>query len=338
MTNCLISGNNCLFRSGGVHIQAGGDATLTNCVITGNTANSGGAANIFNSTPTFNNCTISGNFGFSRGGVNIYEASPVFSNCIFSYAYDYAIYEDGELALPEVRNCLFYGNGGDYYDFDNLDLEDIDAINALSDASGNVVGDPMFTPGATGTWTATAVYDSVVQITQLTDSNASYTQGELIGKLVLVDSAQYRQAWVVSNDATTIEVYGDVSALVSAGVTNYEFMDYNIQRGSSAIDEGRTTGAPSTDYDGNVRPFGPSFDIGAYENIGEVWVDFAWNGTENGTMDEPFSTLGAALLAVQTGGLIWINGDSAVTSNSASQEIDQDVAIESYGGTISLGE
>lgn len=40
--------------------------------------------------------------------------------------------------------------------------------------------------------------------------------------------------------------------------------DFNLQAGSPAIDKGVPTAA-TTDIDGNVRPQGPAFDIGAYE-------------------------------------------------------------------------
>ncbi len=41
--------------------------------------------------------------------------------------------------------------------------------------------------------------------------------------------------------------------------------DFHLQSGSPAIDTGVATGAPATDIDGNSRPQGAGFDIGAYE-------------------------------------------------------------------------
>ena len=40
--------------------------------------------------------------------------------------------------------------------------------------------------------------------------------------------------------------------------------DFHLQPGSPAVDHGVKTGAP-TDLDGNPRPQGKGFDIGAYE-------------------------------------------------------------------------
>lgn len=41
--------------------------------------------------------------------------------------------------------------------------------------------------------------------------------------------------------------------------------DFHLQENSPAIDSGSATGAPSDDYDGNSRPNGSGYDIGAYE-------------------------------------------------------------------------
>jgi len=41
--------------------------------------------------------------------------------------------------------------------------------------------------------------------------------------------------------------------------------DFHLQAGSPAIDQGASTDAPSDDYEGNQRPQGAGYDIGAYE-------------------------------------------------------------------------
>jgi hypothetical protein len=41
--------------------------------------------------------------------------------------------------------------------------------------------------------------------------------------------------------------------------------DFHLQQNSPAIDKGSSSDAPADDYDGNVRPYGAGYDIGAYE-------------------------------------------------------------------------
>jgi hypothetical protein len=58
----------------------------------------------------------------------------------------------------------------------------------------------------------------------------------------------------------TASVSGD--PLLTAPTT----FDFHLKMGSPAIDMGIATSA-STDYDGNARPQGAAFDIGAYEFV-----------------------------------------------------------------------
>src|SRR5439155_1767379 len=46
--------------------------------------------------------------------------------------------------------------------------------------------------------------------------------------------------------------------------------NYHLQSSSPAINAGTSSNAPTTDYDGNTRPQGGAFDIGAYEYVGST--------------------------------------------------------------------
>ena len=48
---------------------------------------------------------------------------------------------------------------------------------------------------------------------------------------------------------------------------NLDAWDLHLEDGCVAIDSGTGLGAPDEDYDGNVRPYGAGYDIGAYEWI-----------------------------------------------------------------------
>ncbi len=78
MTDCTINGNNAappVSGGGGGGLYSNGTLSLTNCTVSGNTANiefgrGGGLCNI--GTATLTNCTVSGNSASSEGGGGLY--------------------------------------------------------------------------------------------------------------------------------------------------------------------------------------------------------------------------------------------------------------------------
>lgn len=56
-------------------------------------------------------------------------------------------------------------------------------------------------------------------------------------------------------------------------VVHPETGDFHLTADSPAIDAGTDVDAPTDDFDGNARPFGAGFDIGACEYIGSAGVD-----------------------------------------------------------------
>jgi len=48
--------------------------------------------------------------------------------------------------------------------------------------------------------------------------------------------------------------------------------DYRLQSGSLVIDQGTSSGAPAEDRDGNIRPIGSGYDMGAFEWAVRVFV------------------------------------------------------------------
>jgi hypothetical protein len=70
-------------------------------------------------------------------------------------------------------------------------------------------------------------------------------------------------------DAHSLVAYSD--AVLFVDPTGF---DLHLPEGCPAIDQGTADGAPSEDYDGNPRPQGSGYDIGAYE-FGIVGIDDA---------------------------------------------------------------
>jgi parallel beta-helix repeat protein len=70
ITNCTISGNSADNCGGGVHCANSSSPRLANCTINSNSADGGGGVYCFwYSSPTFTNCRISGNSADGGGGV-----------------------------------------------------------------------------------------------------------------------------------------------------------------------------------------------------------------------------------------------------------------------------
>ncbi|MCP5102716.1 MAG: BACON domain-containing protein, partial [bacterium] len=61
------------------------------------------------------------------------------------------------------------------------------------------------------------------------------------------------------------EIKGDNPVEGDPLFVNVSSADFHLQAGSPAIDAGSSTGAPSDDYEGNSRPQGSGYDIGAFE-------------------------------------------------------------------------
>lgn len=72
-------------------------------------------------------------------------------------------------------------------------------------------------------------------------------------------------------------------------------------------------------------------------NLFEVWLDFAWNGTESGTPFEPYITLPNAIENVPSGETILINGHSPIASTSWTGQIDKRCRLDAHEGSIGIG-
>ncbi len=85
------------------------------------------------------------------------------------------------------------------------------------------------------------------------------------------------------------EVYGSDSVVGDPMFVSTTTPDFHLQSGSPAIDAGSSIDAPGDDYDGNIRPCGGDYDIGAYEydpavnisGVGTKPIDFALIITPN---------------------------------------------------------
>ena len=92
-----------------------------------------------------------------------------------------------------------------------------------------------------------------------------YTRGQALINPDTSYTSKPRHLLVLSNTATTVEVMGDKTGYVSSG-DYYVIVDYHLEDGSGALDQGDVGSAPSEDFEEDVRPGGDGLvDIGADE-------------------------------------------------------------------------
>jgi len=120
ITNCLITDNSANYglRSdgGGIACYNGASPEISNCIISDNYAKYAGGITCWNSEPTIRNCLIAGNSAFLGGGIACYKGEgslhPEIINCTFSD--NSASYGGGmhnEDSEPNVVNCIFWDDG-----------------------------------------------------------------------------------------------------------------------------------------------------------------------------------------------------------------------------------
>jgi parallel beta-helix repeat protein len=132
ITGCYIRGNRSKYQGGGIHCN--GNPTITNCLIVNNSGGShwgGGISCLNQSSPEITNCTISGNSADAGAGIGCrYLCNPKITNCILwangtqeIYKYvstpsiKYSDIQGGYTGTGNINAnpCFVSESGGDYY-------------------------------------------------------------------------------------------------------------------------------------------------------------------------------------------------------------------------------
>ena len=151
ITNCIITGNTANF-GGGIRCAHTAGATIRNCNITGNTAyNDGGGVYFFNSSPVIINCTIRDNSAWWWGG-GIYcedQSSAAITNCTIS---GNAAANGGGVYLrdssPTVTNCILWGDSPEeIHVFSGSSVVTYSNVQGGFAGEGNIDADPLFVAG-----------------------------------------------------------------------------------------------------------------------------------------------------------------------------------------------
>lgn len=248
---------------------------------------------------TVRNCLFVGNESAYLGGA-IYQGSPsgtqTIENCTF--ARNYAPSGPGAVGFNSttgaLKNCIFWGNLAESWaTAKEIDCKNSTLTFAYSDfgaiytngatityGAGNTNVNPLFAAGTNGAWTAAATYSSNASQSVLTHSGVGWTVNQWADCFVNPKTNQYRQFYVVSNDASTLTVWGDASALATNGAA-YRIDDCHLQSkygrytalgwvndaaGSSLID----AGDPDAAYTNEPYYNGGRIDMGAYGNTAQA--------------------------------------------------------------------
>ncbi|MHC4087994.1 MAG: hypothetical protein ACYSU5_22730 [Planctomycetota bacterium] len=97
MTNCLVSENSCTEKGGVVYLDSDDGATLTNCILTANSAEKGGVLYVGNdSYARLTNCTVTGNRATDNGGALYFDGpdDAIITNCFLWSNTPQEIYPD----------------------------------------------------------------------------------------------------------------------------------------------------------------------------------------------------------------------------------------------------
>ena len=232
--NPIIRNNTCSGSQGcGIHmngdISQGGDGIISNALVEGNII--------------YNNGSLGGS-GINADGVqnSVFRNNVVYGELgsgLSLFQQDGGGPSTGNLV---INNTIVVASTGRW------------AINITNGSTNNTVRNNILDNLNTGHGAISVTSDSMSGFTsddnviinnKFTDGSTNYTL------------AQWQS--FSGQDLNSI-VSTEGSVFVNAGANNY-----HLAAGSPAIDKGTSVNAPSTDLDGNPRPSGAGYDIGAYE-------------------------------------------------------------------------
>ncbi len=274
---------------------------ISSCIISKNTADYGGGIHLFYSSPTIINCTIKDNTGYNTGGgIRCYESSPSIMNSAIT---ENTVHGDGGgiycgcSSSPAITKCNIseneaYNNGGGIYcGYGNI------SSSPSPDILGSIIRNNIARVNGGGIY-AYYCYSRIINC--IIAENKAFQGGGIFG--FYSNSLKIINCTIAGNNAnaygggikadaydvltnsifwknTPDSIYGDPTTTYSdieggyAGEgniqSNPEFVsetDYRLSASSPCIDTGTSNGTPNTDINGNPRPQGNGYDMGAYES------------------------------------------------------------------------
>ncbi len=277
-TDCKFISNNAAKDGGAVYSS---HTLFSNCRFTSNSAGMGGGAVFSNALSLFASCIFNSNAAAIDGGAVFSYSSSSFTNCTFT---NNNASDDGGAAyftpptLSEFKNCIFTGNtasdcGG--------------AVVFNSYASSSFIGCIFIGNSADGGG-AVFSYSAFISFTNCTFTlNEAFAQGGVIWchipltpgnpmifkNCILWGNTAPEGAEIHEEEKPLKITYSDIEGghsgegniNIAPLFVDADAGDLHLQYSSPCVDTGTPDGAPVDDLDGNPRPIGSGYDMGAYE-------------------------------------------------------------------------
>jgi len=251
ISNCTIMNNTAELSGAGISCSYASPQIL-NCTVTDNTGT--GIYSEWFSSPSIDGSTISDNLG--KGMDFFAECYPSFTNSVISGNSEEGIYGEGSDLL--ISNCTVAGNA-----WDGVHLTSFEWASTLYPATAAITNTIIEGHGNNG------IYEADV------DADASAVNCLFFGNATdFFDEGLDSYGDNVGNDYSFDEING---SRIGEAFNNIDgdpmFLnpfpgDYHLIEGSPCIDAGSEfSGVPTTDFDGETRPAGDWYDIGADEFV-----------------------------------------------------------------------
>ena len=265
ISNCKITGNTADFGGGGIACAASSSPTITACEITENTSPFGGGGGIFvhESTPTITACTITGNSADQGGGIHCQKSSPTINRCRVQ------------------NNTADLGGGGIFCE-----------TNSSPSIVNTLITENVAYFGGGGIYCRNASSPTIIHCT-IANNKAELWNSVNWGGGIYCENASSPtmtnsivwgnnpDQWISIDESSPIVTYSDIQGGFT-GVGNIDSdplfsgnKDYQLTINSPCVDKGNppSTGLPGNehaalDYLENSRPQGAGWDMGAYELLG----------------------------------------------------------------------
>ena len=258
LRDCLVTSNQA-YGGGGVEVN--GAATVENCTIRSNLATDFGGGVLFynGTTGVVRNCTISDNVASNSGGGVYVQNGGMVSNCWIS----------GNRTVDAA------GNGGGVFVTATAGNTGGTLVNSVicNNSTPQDGGGIYCSQGAT-------VLAPIVNCTVVSNAAGRYGGGirqnsaRMINNIIYfnvapTDSNLYQDAgsgWVTNCCVIPLPAFNGTACFTNApAFVNRSSLDFHLVAGSACIDAGAVNNAPGNDYDGNLRPVGAAYDVGAFE-------------------------------------------------------------------------